>query len=204
MTEHSTTSHQRSGETSEVAEKARHVADDVGSSARHAAGEVADDVKQQTLHVVDDARRQVRSQAETQTHRASEFTRDLAHELESMAEHGESGYLTSLAQDSAERLERLSSRLDERGLEGALDDVRSFARRRPGLFLAGCFGAGVVLGRLIHNDDGTITRALSSQQDRRPDERDWSEGASAGPAGQQLPQATGPAPAQDYSPGFSR
>jgi hypothetical protein len=205
MTEHSTTTEQRSGEkTSEMADKARHVADDVGSSARGAAGEVAEDVKTHTLHVIDDARTQVRSQAETQTHRASEFTRDLAHELESIAEHGHSGYLTSLARDGASRLERLSSDLDERGLEGALDDVRRFARRRPGVFLAGCFGAGVVLGRIIHNDGSTISRAMSNHGDNGPERRDWSEGASAGPAGQQLPQATGPAPAQDYSPGSPR
>jgi hypothetical protein len=205
MTEQSTTTPQRSGETKdEVADKARHVADDVGASARTAAGEVAEDAKRHSLQVVDDARIQVRSQAESQTHRASEFTRELAHELESMAEHGESGHLTSLARDGAHRLERLSDRLDERGLEGALDDVRAFARRRPGMFLAGCFGAGFVLGRLVHNDDSTISGAISNQRDSDPERREWSEGASAGPAGQQLPQATGPAPAQDYSPGSTR
>lgn len=210
MTEHSTTSQQRSGDTtsgdkkSEVADSARHVADDVGASARGAAGEVAEEVKTHTLHVIDDAKTQVRSQAETQTHRASEFTRDLAHELESMAEHGDSGYLTSFARDGASRLERLSSHLDERGLEGALDDVRRFARRRPGVFLAGCFGAGVVLGRIIHNDGSTISSAMSNERDQASQRRDWSEGASGGPAGQQLPQSTGPAPAQDYSPGSAR
>jgi hypothetical protein len=213
MTEHSTTPQQRSGDNNSGAvDSARHVADDVGTSTREAVSEVAEDVKTHTLHVIDDAKTQVRSQAETQTHRASEFTRDLAHELQSMAEHGDSGYLTSLARDGASRLERFSSHLDERGLEGALDDVRRFARRRPGLFLAGCFGAGVVLGRIIHHEGSTISQAMSSQDDHGSHKgsqqalpgRDWSEGASAGPAGQQLPQATGPAPAQDYSPGFPR
>jgi hypothetical protein len=129
-------------------------ANTAAESARHGVQEVADDAKRQTRHLLSEARDQVRSEAEGQTGRASHFTRELSEELREIADRGEaSGYLTSLAGSGADTLDRFSSRLDQGGLDGALDDVRSFARRRPGLFLAGCFGAGVVLGRVLHNAD---------------------------------------------------
>jgi hypothetical protein len=39
--------------------------------------------------------------------------------------------------------------MDQRGVEGVLDDVRSFARRRPGVFLLGAGIAGFAVGRLV-------------------------------------------------------
>jgi len=37
---------------------------------------------------------------------------------------------------------------DERGLEGTVEDLRQFARRRPGLFLMGAAVAGFAVSRL--------------------------------------------------------
>lgn len=130
-------------------------------SAHERASETMSEAGAQTRELVDQARSQVRSQANAQTRRVSEMTRDFSDELRSMAEHGDdSSQLTSLARDGAQRLDRFSTRLDQRGLDGTLEDVKRFARRRPGVFLAACAGAGFMLGRLMHNtDSSTFTDA---------------------------------------------
>jgi hypothetical protein len=39
--------------------------------------------------------------------------------------------------------------MEQGGPQGVLDDVSRFARRRPGMFLAGAAGIGFVVGRLV-------------------------------------------------------
>ena len=49
----------------------------------------------------------------------------------------------------SERTQRAAEQLRARGVDGVLGDVRSFARRRPGAFLAGAAAAGFMVGRLV-------------------------------------------------------
>jgi hypothetical protein len=58
------------------------------------------------------------------------------------------GPASGLAHEAADRVHSLSSHLEGRQPSELLDDVRSFARRKPGLFLGGALVAGVVAGRL--------------------------------------------------------
>ena len=46
---------------------------------------------------------------------------------------------------------RSPSRLEDRGIEGVVDDVSRFARRRPGVFLLAAAGAGFVVGRFVRS-----------------------------------------------------
>jgi hypothetical protein len=39
--------------------------------------------------------------------------------------------------------------MEQGGAQGVVDDVTRFARRRPGVFLAGAAGMGFVVGRLV-------------------------------------------------------
>jgi hypothetical protein len=43
---------------------------------------------------------------------------------------------------------RAAGYLDERGLDGAIEELQRFARRRPGVFLAGAALAGFAAGRI--------------------------------------------------------
>lgn len=196
-----TESRDEGGAASQAVDTGRQVAHDVADSGRDAAREVVEDAKQQSQHLLDDARERARSQAEDQTHRASEFTRELAGELRSMVDGGGevNGHLASLAQQGATRLELVSDRLDERGLDGAIDEVRAFARRRPGMFLAGCFGAGLVIGRLVHNTDrDSLTNAMSGgdgESTGRSDDQPASSPELAAPSSAVPVGATGDAPA---------
>jgi hypothetical protein len=82
---------------------------------------------------------------------------------------------------------RAADYLEERGVSGALDDLQRFARRRPGLFLAGALAAGFLAGR-------AAKAAAEERRDEREEQRgfqgysqadtlDYGRGAPAGTAG---------------------
>jgi hypothetical protein len=61
----------------------------------------------------------------------------------------EAGQLSAYAQKAAGKVTDVAERVEARGVEGALDDMKSFARRRPGVFLLGAGIAGFATGRLL-------------------------------------------------------
>jgi hypothetical protein len=61
---------------------------------------------------------------------------------------GQSGVATDVAQQAAERIHGVASWLEQREPADVLQAVRDFARRRPGVFLAGAVAAGLAAGRL--------------------------------------------------------
>ena len=79
----------------------------------------------------------------------------------------QAGDLQRYARDLGDRLGGVAGRMQDRGLDGMVDDVQDFARRRPGLFLAAAAGAGFAAGRLFRgakadaesSGDGTGTSA---------------------------------------------
>ena len=54
-------------------------------------------------------------------------------------------------QQAATWLDTCAAQIEDRGLEGLASDVVDFARRRPGVFLAGAALLGVGVGRLIRS-----------------------------------------------------
>jgi hypothetical protein len=80
-------------------------------------------------------------------------------ELREMADGGrQSGPASEVARQAADRADRFADWLAAREPGDLLDEVRSFARRRPGAFLAGAALAGVVVGRLTR---GAVDAARS-------------------------------------------
>jgi hypothetical protein len=59
------------------------------------------------------------------------------------------GSLPRYLEEAQEHVRGLASRLEQGGSQGIVDDMSRFARRRPGLFLAGAVGAGFVVGRVV-------------------------------------------------------
>jgi len=138
----------------------------VTESAKAHAAEVTDEARRQAAHLVEEGRSQLRSTASQQTDRAAEFLQGIGDQLNAMArgEKAPEGPLADLVQEGAARVEHLASRLRTGGYEMALRDVQSFARRRPGMFLASAFGAGLLAGRLVKNTDTSqLTQSGSGQ-----------------------------------------
>ena len=70
------------------------------------------------------------------------------------------GPATDLARQAADKAHQAAGWLADRDPGHLLDEVRSFARRKPGTYLAIALGAGVLAGRL--------TRGLTAPADDTP------------------------------------
>ena len=99
-------------------------------------------------NLVSQATSQVDEQSRTQKNRLVETLRTVGDDLEKMAAQSEGGMAANLAREVADRSRSLSSTLDSREPRELLDEVRAFARRKPGTFLLGALVAGVVAGRV--------------------------------------------------------
>lgn len=140
-----------SGDTREQAKQAASTAAAEGKHVTAVAGEeaqnVAAEAKQQTQVLLDEARNQLEEQSRTQRDRLVQTLGTLGSDLDRMAGQADSGLASDLVQQAARRVRDISSRIDGREPRELLDDVRGFARRRPGTFLLGALAAGVVAGR---------------------------------------------------------
>jgi hypothetical protein len=143
MTTAPSTDQQTEGDTSAAQESRR-----VAGVAQEEAANVAAEAKDQVTNLIDQAKSQVSEQGGVQRDRLVQTLTTLGDDLDHMAEQSDrSGMATDLARQAAGRVRDLSNRIDGREPSQILDDVRAFARRRPGAFLLGALAAGVVAGR---------------------------------------------------------
>jgi len=108
-----------------------------------------------------------RDRADGQVRTLAGSLSSVADDLGQMADRAgdPNGSLAGLARDGARFTRTMADRLDRDGLDGALDEMTSFARRRPMLFLAGAFAAGIGLGRLTRNADlGRMAETVKEAQ----------------------------------------
>jgi hypothetical protein len=130
----------------------------VADTAKQEARGVASETKYQVRNLADRVGSEVRSQASTQQHRAAGGIRDVGSQFSEMATNStQSGVARDVVENVGSRADSLANWLDQREPQDVLDEVKRFARRRPGVFLAIAAGAGVVIGRL--------TRSLASEGD---------------------------------------
>ncbi|MCU1537098.1 MAG: hypothetical protein JWP82_1449, partial [Humibacillus sp.] len=155
-------------------DEAKSVTADAAESGKKVAGTAASEVKD----VVGEARTQLSShlhqvkgqateQASGQSDRAVQGMHTLSDELRQMASSsGSSGIATDLAGQAADRVQSIAGWLEQRQPSEVLDEVRSYARRRPGTFLAGAALLGLIGGRLTRGltagSDDTASGAKSS------------------------------------------
>jgi hypothetical protein len=149
---------------SEVASSTKQHAGDVASSATEQAKGVAQEAKQQGRDLLKDARSTVSTQASGQKDRAAGQLRSVADNLRTMHEGGGSGSgpAGELVRQASQQTERLAGWLESREPADILDDVRGFARQRPGAFLLSCLAAGFAVGRLVKgatSGDSSSSRA---------------------------------------------
>src|SRR5690606_5065529 len=122
---------------------------------------VASTVTEQARSLFDQTTSELGSQAGNQQQRLAEGLRSLAQQFGSMAEGSSdsSGQATGLVREASQRTETLASWLEQREPGDVLEEVRRFARRRPGAFIAIAAGVGVLAGRM--------TRGLTSGGDEQ-------------------------------------
>jgi hypothetical protein len=131
----------------------------VASAAKDAGGQVASVTKDQAQKVVADTMSQARSlygqattelssQAAKQQGRLVEGLRTFGADLGKMTQSVDSGPASELVENLSGRAHRVAEWLDVRSPEEVVHDVRRYAARRPGVFIALAAVTGVVAARL--------------------------------------------------------
>ena len=134
----------------------------VAQTATDQAREVVSETARQARDLLGEASGQARDQASVQQQKAARQLRAVADEMQEMAaKGGQSGVATEVAQQAAGRIHGAASWLEQREPADLLQAVRDFARRRPGVFLAGAAVAGLTAGRLTR---GMTDAARSGRQ----------------------------------------
>jgi len=137
------------------------------------AWEVAQETKVQAKDLLQQGRTQLRQQAVGQQHKAAEGLQGLAQQLRGMAQGNAPapGPARDLVEQVTDRVEEFATWLQHREPADLLDEVRSFARRKPGTFLLGAALAGVLAGRLtsgvkaVHSNGSATTGGSQYQTD---------------------------------------
>jgi hypothetical protein len=136
----------------------------VASTATDQAKQVAQETQRQAKDLIDQGRSQVKDQVVSQQQKAGQGLSSIAQELRALADgssEGAPGPARDLLQQASGLVENFAGKLQNREPAELLEEVRSFARRKPGTFLLGAAVAGVLAGRLTsgvkaaHADSGS-------------------------------------------------
>ena len=150
-------------EARNVGQTAAQAGSQVASTAADQAKQVTQETKRQAQDLVQQGRQQLQDQARTGQQKAGEGLSGIAQQLRTMVEGGEtpSGPAADLVRQAGDKLEELASWVQTREPGDLVNEVRAYARRKPGTFLLGAAIAGVVAGRLTtgvvaaHKDDSS-------------------------------------------------
>ena len=128
-------------------------ASEAGQHAAHVAKEetkkVASEAGNQARNLLNDAGGELREQAAVQQERLAGGLRSLSSQLSEMADSsGEQGVASDLARQASERARAVAQWLEAREPGSLVEEVKGFARQRPGVFLGIAAGAGLLAGRL--------------------------------------------------------
>ena len=155
----------------QVADTAKQAGTQVAGTVKEQASEVTAKAGQQAKQLLSQAQSELSEQAGVTQQRVSEGLHALADELHGMAKNSDQdGPATDLARQAADKAHQAAGWLADRDPGALLDEVRSFARRKPGTYLAIALGAGVLAGRL--------TRGLTAPTDDTPSSTTTSKATS--------------------------
>ena len=146
----------------------RSTADQAGEvvvAAKAQVAEVADQASEQARNLLEETRTRLEEQTATGAQRLGEQLQRLGEEALALSDGRPEeaptvqGYVKRAANtllESADKAYGVSDDIQTRGIGGVLSDVQTFARRRPGVFLLGAAGLGLVAGRAVRasKEDG--------------------------------------------------
>jgi len=142
-----------------VTERAAEVKETSTAAGQHVAGvtkeelhKVGTESKRQAKDLYRQTQHELADQAAAQQKRVASGIRSLGDEFGSMADSSENpGVASDLAHQAASRAAGVADWLDQRDPGSLLNEVKGFARRRPGTFIAIAAVAGVLAGRLTRS-----------------------------------------------------
>jgi hypothetical protein len=180
-----------------AAEEGKRVASVAGDEAQ----KVVAETKQQAQDLLQEARGLLSEQASTQRDRLVDVLGSMGDDLDRMGSEAQSGLAGDLVHKAAEQVRGLSGRIDGREPTDLLEDLRRFARQRPGTFLAGSLVAGLVAGRLARGAQRAHQEAPSTPG--VPAQRSAGTTAPAAPVAPAPVAPTAAAPATPQAPALA-
>jgi hypothetical protein len=149
-----------SASTGGLSDHAQAKASQVVDQAQGAAGQVAEQAKQQAA-----------SQLESQKDRAvdtlvtvAQALRQTGHQLQQQEQGAVGGYV----EQAAERVERVTNHLRARDVPELIAETQDFARRQPGLYVAGALALGFLGARfLMSSGQRAAQQGIASSYDHR-------------------------------------
>lgn len=144
------------GAAADVAGDAKSAASDVAGTTKDQAKRVASEATDHAKQLYGQASAGIKEQAGQQQERAAGGLRTLSDQLSSMADKSDDdGIAQKVVRDLSHRAGSFAGFLEGRDPGSLLDEVKSFAARKPGTFIAIAAGAGILAGRL--------TKALAAE-----------------------------------------
>jgi hypothetical protein len=141
---------QSEGATAQAQEKAQEVAGQAKDQAQQAAGQAKDQIRTQVDQRSTQAGEQVSQQAS-----------DIRTVAEQLREQGKDGP-AKVAEQAADRIERIGSYLKESDSDRILGDVEDFARQRPMAVAAGGIALGLLASRFLKASQGDRYRSRTA------------------------------------------
>jgi hypothetical protein len=140
-------------------ERAAEMKDTSVAAGQHVAGvakdelhKVGSETKQQAKDLYRQTQSELSDQAASQQKRVASGIRSIGDELGSMADKSDTqGVASDIAHQAASRAAGIADWLDQRDPGALLNEVKEYARRSPGMFIAIAAVAGVVAGRLTRS-----------------------------------------------------
>jgi hypothetical protein len=140
-----------SGKMATAKQAASDTAQDVKATARDDAANVARQARSEASRLMDQAKQEAQRQAEDRGRQAAQRLRTFSDQLTALSEGRteQAGPLVGYAERARTQMQTWADRIEQRGPQAIVEDVSSFARRRPGMFLVAAAGAGFAIGRLV-------------------------------------------------------
>lgn len=158
-------------EAMEVKDTATEEAGHVVETAKSEAAAVAHEAKNQARDLYAQTTQELREQASHQQTRVAEGLRSVGGELRAMADNSEDGGIAAdLVRQASTKVSAVAGWIGDRDPGSLLSEVKSYARRKPGVFIGVAALAGLAVGRL--------TRAMAEGAREDHDAQGGSAGVS--------------------------
>jgi hypothetical protein len=155
------------GSTDKAQQAASTASDEAGrvtDVAKEQAQEVAAEVKTQARDLLGELRTQVREQSVSQRDQLAQTLRQFGDDLDEMNRSTTgSGLASDLTDRAASKAREFSTYVNDHEPGDLVEEMRAFARRRPGTFLVGAAIAGVVAGRLTRGAVASSSAGTSGE-----------------------------------------
>jgi hypothetical protein len=136
-------------EAGKVAGDAKEQAANVAGTAKEQAGKVASEATDHAKQLYGQATSELKDQAGVQQEKAAAGLRTVGEQLDSMAQSSDSGVAQQLVSNLSGRAHGVAEWLEGRDPGSLLGDVKQFAARKPGTFIAIAAVSGLLAGRVV-------------------------------------------------------